>query len=593
MMAACVKLVHHREEWDWVYCLLVSSVLSATDPVAVVAILKELGVSQKLTMIISGESLMNDGTAIVFFNLFKAMALHKTEDIGISHVNFWSIILYFLQMFCGGVLVGFVIGLLAVAWLQASKRKASHTDPTIQTCICISCAYVSYIVGEGVHMSGVLATVTAGITMSSVGWPHLVDRKNMENTWHCIEHILNTIIFLLSGVILGKTIVTRQSEELLQIGDMLNLFMIYICANVVRVAMVAVLFPLLSRGSHHVNWRECVMLSWGGLRGAVSLAMAMDIDLEFEHGGAPSKRFGSRVMLDVGGMAVLTLLINGTTCPFFVRMLGLSPPKSTREALLNDIEKRLSDHCKAYFEGNLIPSEHISQEQRDRIIKCCRVLHDDRAGATLGLDAVKHFPAMRSHFLALLHIQYLQQIELGLLPQDGWVTRMLQGSLDKAAADNGNPLSDLDHVLESVDNPGLLTIFVQRTLAWLQWAATVQFGSEESRCWALTCLIRAHRGAQEIMSEFTSSQSEAISNMVTAVIAESNAVITKAEAELAKLQSATAMHVVVNQASNTVLQEEYRCIVRLVQSGFQNEKDTEAWLERVAEDAAKNCGVCG
>jgi NhaP-type Na+/H+ or K+/H+ antiporter len=160
--------------WSWPQCLLFGSILAATDPVAVVAILKELGVPDKLTMCVSGESLLNDGTAIVLFNLFKALSLDTKsamEGIGmVDGVSPLGVIRYFLYMSVGGIALGCTFGLVGVLWLSRALRRTSHEDPIIQFAVTLCLAYLTFFIGEHfAGVSGVLATVAAALTMAASG----------------------------------------------------------------------------------------------------------------------------------------------------------------------------------------------------------------------------------------------------------------------------------------------------------------------------------------------------------------------------------------------------------------------------------------
>merc|ERR1719359_1626160 len=132
-------------QWSWQQSMMFGSILAATDPVAVVSILKELGVPEKLTMCVSGESLLNDGTAIVLFNLFKALSLGEEElrQIGLEPMEGRSlaeyfqaqglqIFVYFLKLSVGGVAVGLMCGLVAVLWLKRATKKTEHGDSVVQ-----------------------------------------------------------------------------------------------------------------------------------------------------------------------------------------------------------------------------------------------------------------------------------------------------------------------------------------------------------------------------------------------------------------------------------------------------------------------------
>merc|ERR1719419_801884 len=136
---AAMKILPY--DWNFNFAMAFGSILAATDPVAVVSLLKSVGASSKLTMQITGESLMNDGTAIVLFDLFMRFYTHEElapEDI----------LTFFLQMTLGGPLIGICIGLVAVIWMGYATRRFSHSDIRVQTSITICVAYITFFLAE-------------------------------------------------------------------------------------------------------------------------------------------------------------------------------------------------------------------------------------------------------------------------------------------------------------------------------------------------------------------------------------------------------------------------------------------------------------
>ena len=160
LTAACAKYLLPTYGWDWTLCLAFGSILSATDPVAVVALLNAVGASPILTMQITGESLLNDGTAIVIFNiLFAIIDENKTYTAG-------ELISYFCRLALGGPLLGLVWGFGTLWWMRKLSRTTSHEDSVLQITLTICCAYGSFFSAEELlEVSGVLCTVTAGEEM--------------------------------------------------------------------------------------------------------------------------------------------------------------------------------------------------------------------------------------------------------------------------------------------------------------------------------------------------------------------------------------------------------------------------------------------
>jgi NhaP-type Na+/H+ or K+/H+ antiporter len=167
---AVAKYAFTTYDWDWNLCFTFGSIMSATDPVAVVALLKSLGASAKLTMVITGESLLNDGTAMVIFLIFEEMTFGKTYTVG-EGVSF------FCQLALAGPAFGIFIGFLIVQWIKRADHKASHVDVVIQVSLTLACAYLAFFLGEeSLKVSGVLATVFAAESMAMWVWPVILDK---------------------------------------------------------------------------------------------------------------------------------------------------------------------------------------------------------------------------------------------------------------------------------------------------------------------------------------------------------------------------------------------------------------------------------
>lgn len=248
--------------WSWFLSMLFGAVLSATDPVAVVSLLNDAGASSSLTILIVGESLLNDGTAIVLFKLYFSMMEGKTFTAG-------EVIVYFIQMVLGSPAVGVIFGLIGVFCLSMASKPSSRDDITIQSAISISCAYFVFFFAEyECGLSGVLATATAGVMFAWLSPTTIINQEHMHHIWHFAEWVCNTLIFLLAGVLIG-TIKTVNS------ADWGYLIAIYVFLNFLRFGILAVLFPVLTRVGLPVDCNDAVFMSFAGLRGALAVALGI------------------------------------------------------------------------------------------------------------------------------------------------------------------------------------------------------------------------------------------------------------------------------------------------------------------------------
>jgi len=317
--------------WDFWTCLTVGSILAATDPVAVVSLLKDLGASPVLTMQIQGESLLNDGTAIVLFNV--AYAVVGGEDYGAGRV-----IAFTLQSTLGASALGAAIGLGFYIWIRSASDKLCHSSPIIQISLTLLCAYWSFIFAEGVlHISGVLSTVAAAAVLAHMMWPVVVERRSMLETWHVIETVGNTMVFFLAGVLTGRSMLNSG------VKDYLWTVLIYTLMIVLRFVMFLILRPLLNLVGQPISFPDLCVMTWGGLRGMVGLALAILVRQDRAKGRL-SEHDGERILFLVSGVAALTLIVNATTSPAVCKFLGITQAPECRKVLVRNIAQRAEEH---------------------------------------------------------------------------------------------------------------------------------------------------------------------------------------------------------------------------------------------------------
>mmetsp|Transcript_2893 Transcript_2893/g.4440 ORF Transcript_2893/g.4440 Transcript_2893/m.4440 type:complete len:1037 (-) Transcript_2893:411-3521(-) len=332
-MAALVKLALPYG-WDWSLCLIFGVILCATDPVAVVALLKSAGASHKLTYLIIGEALMNDGTALVLYNLlYSLIKLDNPEGMFTAY----DVAIYFVRVIVISPLMGFAFGMGSVACLSVANRRMQEGDTTIQMAITICCAYLTFFCAEFIlHVSGVLCCCAAAITLSRFAVPLFLRPETIHSIWAAFEWIGNTLIFILAGLIIGS-----RSLAFLKPVDIINIFIVYFFMFLIRGCMMVICYPLLSNPAlgKPSTWSDCIFATWGGLRGAVSMALALSLLHSTEKGETTLSADDShRVFFLVGGVAGLTLLVNATTSSFVLQKLALLDESS------NTLETRIMFH---------------------------------------------------------------------------------------------------------------------------------------------------------------------------------------------------------------------------------------------------------
>eukprot|EP00929_Paragymnodinium_shiwhaense_P020966 TRINITY_DN13808_c0_g1_i2.p1 TRINITY_DN13808_c0_g1~~TRINITY_DN13808_c0_g1_i2.p1 ORF type:complete len:1336 (-),score=303.89 TRINITY_DN13808_c0_g1_i2:192-4199(-) len=317
-------------DWPFLLCLVTGSILAATDPVAVVSLLKELGASPALTVSIQGESLLNDGTAIVLYMMAFDMLKGVSYDAG-------DVIVFLVKTALCALGLGALLGWIFLLWIRAAADRLNHHSGIIQSALTLCCAYWSFILAEGVlKMSGVLCTVAAALILADHMWPSVTEKDTLLHIWHMFEYLGNTLIFFLAGSLTGKTMYTIPAI------DYFHLIVIYLMSQLIRFSLIfgfRPLLTLLTEDGEAVTKADAVVMAWGGLRGAVGLALAIQVSMDT--GDWNKNREGDRVLFYVGGVAAMTLCINAPTCPPLVKWLGITTPPTSRQRLLFKLHDRL------------------------------------------------------------------------------------------------------------------------------------------------------------------------------------------------------------------------------------------------------------
>jgi len=245
--------------------MLFGAVVSATDPVAVVALLKELGASKKLGTLIEGESLLNDGTAIVAFVLLIGVVTGAEAFLGTGSF-IGSAAIGFGKIGAAGGLVGVVIGLVAIMWV----RKVFN-DPLIEITVVLVTAYAVFFICEHFfHVSGVLGLVALGIVMAGVGRTRISPEVEhfMHEFWEFTAFAANVIIFIVVGVVIAQKAHPTGM-------DFAILGLVYLAIHVVRAINMGMFYPLMRKAGYGLPGKDAVVVWWGALRGAIGLALAL------------------------------------------------------------------------------------------------------------------------------------------------------------------------------------------------------------------------------------------------------------------------------------------------------------------------------
>ncbi len=288
---------------DLTIALLFGALISATDPVAVVALFKELGASKRLNILVEGESLFNDATAIVVFGILLTMLV---EGSSVTLLSTGVAVFEFLRVFVGGAVIGLLIGILVSEMLQRLQSSVS----AILT-MSIVTAYGSFIVAEhGLHVSGVMATVSAAMTLNVYGLTRITtDVKSiLAETWELVALIANSLLFLLVGLSINTVDLFTYFPVILVVVVFVQLARAASVYSLVPLTIRLFKLPKVSLAERHIMW-------WGGLKGGLAIAIVLSI---------PEFLPGRELLINLTlGVVLFTLMVNAWTIRPLMKKLKL------------------------------------------------------------------------------------------------------------------------------------------------------------------------------------------------------------------------------------------------------------------------------
>ena len=337
VMVIIGKLIPGFEAWDWSFALMFGALISATDPVAVVALLHELKTSKRFSTLVDAESLLNDGTGIVCFMVFFG-AYANTGNTGSPLIEFIRVVIL-------SSLIGYLTARLVV-W----SITCIHQDDQIQNSAIILTAYGIFILTQFyLGVSGVITLVVFGLTFTYLGKPRLKPQVNsfMEIFWDLLTYIANTLIFLMVGIVIAEKVTFNWTTLGVAI-------IVYLALNVIRYAMIMLLYPAMKRMGYGLTPRESIILTWGGLRGALAMTLALMVSYT---PGIP-EIIRSQVLFFTAAIVTLTLTINATTMRWLLNKMGLIHTSSARVQMEYNIQKALRLGSEHYME-KLMDKEHL------------------------------------------------------------------------------------------------------------------------------------------------------------------------------------------------------------------------------------------
>jgi CPA1 family monovalent cation:H+ antiporter len=296
--------MHFLAHWQWMGALIFGVLIAATDPVSVIATFKEAGVKGRLRILVEAESLFNDGAAAVLFAVVTAIAAGHAVTTG-------SVSFSLVKIVAGGILCGAAVG--GVALFLAGRSKDHLVELTFTTIA----AYGSFLLAEHIEVSGVIATLTAGLMMGNLGHLGIVSgrgRETVEAFWEYAAFVANSLIFLLIGIREGQ-------QNFWALGAVAALAIALVLAGrAVAIYPVALLFRF---GGKRVTAPHQHIMVWGGLRGALGLALAMSLPENIPH--------RNEIVTVTFAVVAFSIFVQGLTMTPVLRLLGELPGRKKKE----------------------------------------------------------------------------------------------------------------------------------------------------------------------------------------------------------------------------------------------------------------------
>jgi len=302
--------------WPLESALVFGALISATDPIAVIALIKESRVTGRLSLLIEAESLFNDGAAAVLFTLILVWAAHSPGNAQ----DPLAAVTTFFVVAGGGIAAGFGIGMIAVMVAGTSE------DHLVETALTVVAAFGSFLVAEHFGASGVLATVVAGMTMGNLGVLTPKERFGLSITphgrafvlefWEFAAFLANSLVFLLIGSALATVDFAREGLLALTLAIALALL-----GRAAAVYPVCLAF-LRSRWAIPLNQQH--LMWWGGLRGALALALALALPADL-----PRR---DDILISAFAVVAFSVIVQGLTAPLALKAARVTPKQRGRIA---------------------------------------------------------------------------------------------------------------------------------------------------------------------------------------------------------------------------------------------------------------------
>jgi Na+/H+ antiporter len=375
--------------FDWKSALLLGAIIGATDAIAATAIARRLGLPRRIVDILEAESLVNDGTGLLAFQFSLGILLSGHNPTVIEGVG------KLVYLSGGGVLIGFLIGSFV------SKLERWIDDGPIEIVVSLLICYTAYIVAQRLHTSGVLAVIACSMLMSRESHRYMSPQVRLQfvGFWDVVTFVLNGVVFILIGLQLPFV----RSElsgigfwRLLQAGVVFSISIVLLRLVWIFGETYAVYwYRRLRRDTNNAAPRpkELLVLSWGGMRGVLSLAAAFSVPYSLANGA----NFGQRSMIVylTFCLIVTSLVLQGLTMPALVRLMSIDSTndeereeRQARRRLLEDSLRYLNRRRVQERFNAVVVTEMVSMYERRLQSLPIEEIDGDEAGSRMQRDAL-------------------------------------------------------------------------------------------------------------------------------------------------------------------------------------------------------------
>jgi monovalent cation:H+ antiporter, CPA1 family len=387
--------------------LLFGTIIAATDPISVISLLRQLGVNRRLSILIEGESLFNDGTAIVLYSVMLDM-------ITMDRFNLSTSLVQLVVVSMGGIFIGAVLGLFASLMISFIE------DHLFSIAITTVTAYGAYLIAEEFEVSGILATVVAGLFVGNMG-----KRKSMNPTtriavtsfWEYLAFFISSIVFLMMGL----------EVNLLLLLNYIELIIFAFCAVLAsRAVSVYLPIPFLKRFNQDINYKNGTVLWWAGLRGSLSMVLVLSLPADME--------VRETLIAMTFGVVVLSVVLQGSTIGLLLKWLDLVPKRTAASIFLAKNLARLKA-IKAQTEAvsqmaftELPVAKKISLRLKTERAEILEILEEKSQDPEFLMAATDRINTIENHLENIAKASYRESLESSLLTD-----KDMQDLMSKAA----------------------------------------------------------------------------------------------------------------------------------------------------------------